>query len=104
MMLTTEEFATHWGVAPKTVRRWIRDERVHAEQPYPGAPFRIPEEELFTFRAADARHDSRGEAKAHRPRLQPWRSARQPKTDRSNMRANPSVMPHTRMFDKGGKR
>ena len=58
MMLNTKEFAAHWGVAPKTVRRWIDDELVEAIQAYPGGPYYISEEELHRFHPSDARRDS----------------------------------------------
>ncbi len=58
MMLSTQEFAAHWGVAPKTVRRWIDDDLVEAMQAYPGGPYYISEEELHRFHPSDARRDS----------------------------------------------
>lgn len=79
MMLTTQEFANHWGVAVKTVRRWISDELINAEQPYPGAPYRIPEEELYTFHPSDARQETsaglgnRLQSPKKSRRLEPWK-------------------------------
>lgn len=57
MMLNTKEFAAHWGVAPKTVRRWIDDELLEAAQAYPGGPYYISEEELYRFDPSYARRD-----------------------------------------------
>lgn len=57
MMLSTKEFAAHWGVAPKTVRRWINDDLVEADQAYLGGPYYIPLTELNRFHPSDARRD-----------------------------------------------
>lgn len=57
-MLSTREFAAHWGVAPKTVRRWIDDDLVEADQAYRGGPYYIPESELNRFHPSDARRES----------------------------------------------
>lgn len=81
MMLTTAEYANFWGVAPKTVRRWIEDKRIHAVQPYPGAPYRIPEEELYTFHPSDARleqakKESVTESRPLLKKVKPWQSSR----------------------------
>jgi hypothetical protein len=56
-MLSTQEYASHWGVTPKTVRRWIHDRFVEGEQVYPGGPFYIPESELHRFHPSDARRE-----------------------------------------------
>jgi hypothetical protein len=57
MMLSTKEFAAHWGVVPKTVRRWIDDDLVEANQAYSGGPYYIPQTELNRFHPSDARRD-----------------------------------------------
>ena len=57
-MLSTKEFAAHWGVAPKTVRRWIGDDLVEAVQAYRGGPYYIAEDELHRFHPCDARRGS----------------------------------------------
>ena len=48
--LTVKETAERFGVSDKTIRRWIKDEKVHAEKhqgPY-GEQWMIPESEVTT--------------------------------------------------------
>jgi len=57
---TVDEFATLWDRSPKTVRRWIREGKIHVVRL--GGTVRIPNSEVLRLTSPDVDDEDAGEA------------------------------------------